>query len=214
MIAIRPVSAAQLCDLQDRLEPVYRQCFSAPPWNETDEEIADYPARLARHTGHPGSYGFVAEEGAELAGAIYGWPAPACLPEASAFDLAVRDAVSPAVAALLVAPAVVVAELMVAPAFHRRGIGRTLLAEYVAGRSRAWLATHPGAGAVALYESEGWVRRAAYVASGTPLVLYTYQASPPRDTPALPAPGQGSACGPVRRRSATRPNRRPPSRPV
>ncbi|MEU4160468.1 GNAT family N-acetyltransferase [Actinoplanes sp. NPDC026670] len=178
MFTITAATAEQLRELADRLHTVYRQCFAAPPWNETPDEIAAYPRQLARQTGHPGAHGFVAEdEHGEIAGAVYGWPAPPRLPENNEYDLAVRDAVGPDAAGLLVEPAVLVAELMVAPAHRRRGLGRMLLARYTAGHPRAWLATHPQAEAVALYEAEGWIRRAAYIVGRKPFVLYTREAT-------------------------------------
>ncbi|WP_328474580.1 GNAT family N-acetyltransferase [Actinoplanes sp. NBC_00393] len=172
MYAITAVTAGRLRSLQDQLLPVYQQCFSGPPWNETPEQIAGYPQRLAGQTTNPAAYGVVAYREGELAGAVYGWPAPALLPADNEFDRALRDAVTPQVAALLVAPAVVVAELMVAPAHRGQGLGRKLLTRYVAGHPRAWLVAHPDAAAVRLYESTGWTRQAAYTVAGEPCVLY------------------------------------------
>jgi GNAT superfamily N-acetyltransferase len=172
-LSIVAVDGAGLRRRADDLQPIYRACFSAPPWREPAEEIDDYPSRLDGHAGQPGAFGYLAEVDGELLGAVYGWPAAATLPEANSFDRAVRDAVSAEVAALLVAPAVVVTELMVAPAGRGQGIGRRLLARQVAEAPRAWLATHPESGAAAMYERDGWLRRAAFQVGGQPLVLYT-----------------------------------------
>src|SRR5690349_7973853 len=139
MFSITAVDADRLRELQDRLHPVYQQCFSAEPWNETAEQIAAFPEHFARHAEQPGAYGFAAECDGRLAGVVYGWPAPATLPGEREFEIAVRDAASPEVTARLVAPAVVVVELMVAPEFRGRSLGRRLLARQVAGQPRAWL---------------------------------------------------------------------------
>ncbi|MBU2667115.1 GNAT family N-acetyltransferase [Actinoplanes bogorensis] len=208
MVAIDRLTAGELRDRLPQLHPVYRQCFAAPPWSESPAELDDYPARLARHTGYPGAYGFVATDDGELVGAVYGWPAPPDLPDGSDFDRAVRNAITPDVAPLLVAPAAVVAELMVAPAHRRHGIARALLTRFVDAHPRAWLATHPEAPAVALYESLGWIRRAAYIVGDLPLVLYTSETTSPREA-ALP---RESSCRADRPLSQTPVDRRPPSR--
>ena len=156
----------------DPLWSIYRECFAVAPWHESTEELHGFPARLAQHTSHAGAYGFVARQDTEIAGAVYGWPAPELLADDGPFDRAVRAAATPAVAANLVAPAVVVTELMVAAAHRRRGLGRALLRRLVAGTPRAWLATHPDADAVGLYESEGWSWQASFQLGDHPSALY------------------------------------------
>ncbi|MFI7079236.1 GNAT family N-acetyltransferase [Micromonospora sp. NPDC049903] len=176
-LVFREVDGVGLQQSVAQLHPIYRECFAAPPWNEPAEKIADFPTRLARHAGQPGAYGWIAEQDGEVTGVVYGWPAPTELPAANAFDIAVREAASPDVAALLVAPAMVVAELMV-PAAHRgRGLGRKLLARQV-GDYPAWLATHPEAAAARLYERAGWERRFSYQVEGWPLTVFTRAARP------------------------------------
>lgn len=203
MFTITVATAEDLRRLTDRLYTVYPQCFAAPPWNETPDEIAAYPDRLHRQTAYPGAHGFIAATGDQIAGAVYGWPAPPHLPDDNQFDLAVRDAVTPQVAKLLIAPAVIVAELMIAPAYRRRGLARTLLNRYITGYPRAWLATHPQADAVTLYETQGWVRRATYLVGDKPLVLYTREAATGRHAVTTGTP----FAAPVP------PDRRPPRRP-
>jgi GNAT superfamily N-acetyltransferase len=176
---ITAFDADGLLGLVDLLQPLYRECFTPAPWHETREDIAAFPEAVARQAAHPGAYGFVASQGGQIAGASYGWPAPAVLPQERDFDVAIREAVTPEVASLLVAPAVIVSELMVAPGHRGQGLGRALLARQVVGHPRAWLVTHPEAEAVSLYESSGWVRRAA-IDGGAPRVLYTREAVPAR----------------------------------
>ena len=91
-------------------------------------------------------------------------------------------AAPPAVAAELVAPALVVVELMVDPAHRRRGLARTLLRGFTAGAPRAWLATHPDGDAVKLYETEGWRPGLRYQVGDQPVVLYLWsRGSLPQD---------------------------------
>ncbi|WP_148272334.1 GNAT family N-acetyltransferase [Micromonospora maris] len=176
-LVMRGLDGAGLRQLVAQLHPIYRDCFAAPPWSEPAEKIADFPARLARHTSQPGAYGLIAERDGEIVGAIYGWPAPTTLPTANAFDIAVRDAAPPDVADLLVAPALVVAELMVAPAHQGHGLGRELLARQVGDRA-AWLATHPDAAAARLYQRAGWERRFSFQVNDRPLAVFTRPAVP------------------------------------
>jgi len=86
---------------QDHLYPIYRDCFSAAPWNERAGKTAQYPAWSARRAGYLGAYGFVAELAGVVVGAVYGWLTPAELPAENPFGIAVREAAPPEVAALL-----------------------------------------------------------------------------------------------------------------
>jgi GNAT superfamily N-acetyltransferase len=90
----------------------------------------------------------------------------------------------PSSAALLTAPALVVAELMVHPVHRRRGLAREMLDRYLAGWSHAWLCTHPHAPAAALYESLGWRAQFGFTVGELPLVVYLWRAV----TPATPTP--------------------------
>jgi GNAT superfamily N-acetyltransferase len=183
-IAVRSVDAFALATYSDELERLYRECFSAPPWHEPEDRLAGFRGRLERHLSNSGAGGVVVADGEGLVGAVYGWPAGPELASGSPFDDALAAAVTPAVAARLVAPALVVAELMVDPRHQRRGIGRALLSRYVEGWPAAWLATHPDAPAATLYRQEGWRQECEFEVEGHPMVLFTWQAPTQRGSSA------------------------------
>ncbi|MCT2583813.1 GNAT family N-acetyltransferase [Actinophytocola gossypii] len=175
-ITVRRTDAIQLGRHAHRLETLYRRCFSAPPWQESAERLAGFPGRLTAHLGRDGFAGLVAISGGHLVGAVYGWPAGPHLATGTAFDDALAAAVTPDVASRLVAPALVVAELMVDPEHQRQGIGRALLIRFTAGWPSAWLCTHADAPAADLYRRTGWHEEAAFVVEEYPLVLFTWRA--------------------------------------
>jgi GNAT superfamily N-acetyltransferase len=180
-IAVRAVEAIELAAYGERLERLYRQCFSVPPWLESEERLAEFNTRFAQHLANPGAGGVVVSDGDEVVGVIYGWPAGPDLPTGSPFDDALAAAATPDITPRLVAPAVTVAELMVHPRHQRRGIGRALLTRYVDDWPAAWLTTHPDAPAATLYRQEGWRLEFEFdVDDFYPLVVFTWQA--PRRT--------------------------------
>jgi GNAT superfamily N-acetyltransferase len=179
-IAVRSLDAYELAGYAGQLAALHRQCFAAPPWHEPEDRLAGFPARLAAHLDNSGAGGIVVtdgSDGSDVLGVVYGWPAGETLATGSPFDDALAAAVSPDVASRLVAPALVVAELMVAPRHQRRGIGRALLARYVEDFPAAWLVTHPAAPAAKLYEREGWRQETGFVVADHPLVVFTWQAT-------------------------------------
>ncbi|MET7426975.1 GNAT family N-acetyltransferase [Dactylosporangium sp. NPDC005555] len=101
-------------------------------------------------------------------------PAPATPPCETAFDQAVADA-APTLALLTApAPALVIAELMVASSHRRQGIAAQLLSTYIADAPAAWLVTHRDGGAPAFYQRQGWRQEAAFTSAGVPMLLYTW----------------------------------------
>jgi GNAT superfamily N-acetyltransferase len=179
-IAVRAVDAFELAAYAGQLGRLYRKCFSTPPWLESEERLAGFGDRLAHHLANPGVSGVIVCDGEELVGAVYGWPAGHELATGSPFDDALAAAATPSVARRLVAPAVVVAELMIDPVHQRRGIGRALLTRYVEDWPAAWLATHPDAPAATMYRQEGWQLEVEFAVDDYPMVLFTWQA--PRRT--------------------------------
>lgn len=167
--------AIQLGRHATQLVVMYRRCFTEPPWDESTERLAGFPDRLTGHLGRGGVGGLLAVNEGQLAGAIYGWPAGPELASGSSFDDALAAAVTPAVAGRLVAPALVVAELMVDPAHQRRGIGRSLLTRFVEGWPSAWLCTHPQAPAAGMYRRGGWREEVTFEVQEYPMVLFTWQ---------------------------------------
>jgi GNAT superfamily N-acetyltransferase len=169
--AIAAVDSAALAGHTGELGALYRACFAEPPWCEPEERLAGFPERFAGHLAQPGAHGLLARDGTELAGAVYGWPAPGA-PD-SAAHAKVFGAVDPARRHLLRHPALEVVELMVAPRHRGRGLGRALLRRFVDGHRRAWLCTHPDAPVRRLYDSEGWVVLGSFTDhAGVPLLVY------------------------------------------
>lgn len=175
-IAVRAVDAFELTAYAGRLERLYRQCFSTPPWLEPENRLVGFRDRFEEHLANPGASGVIVSDGDELVGAVYGWPAGRELASGSPFDDALAAAATPAVARRLVAPAVIVAELMVDPVHQRRGIGRALLTRYVEEWPAAWLATHPDAPAATMYRQEGWRQEFEFAVDYQPMVVFTWQA--------------------------------------
>lgn len=172
---VRRVDAGQLAAQADQLEPLYRQCFAGPPWNETPQRLAEFQQRLAVQFAHPAAGGLTADDdNGQLLGAIYGWPAGPQLPTETDFDRAVAAAATAPLAVELTAPSLIIAELMVHPHHRRRGIARQLLTEYTAGWPSAWLCTHPDAPAAHMYDALGWRRCVQFQVADYPLVLFTY----------------------------------------
>lgn len=180
-IAVRAVEAFELAPYGKRVERLYRQCFSGPPWLESEERLAAFNERFAEHLANPGAGGVVVSDGEDVVGVVYGWPAGPELATGSPFDDALAAAATPDIRPRLIAPAVTVAELMVHPRHQRRGIGRALLTRYVEDWPAAWLTTHPDAPAATLYRQEGWRLEFEFAVDDFyPLVLFTWQA--PRRT--------------------------------
>ena len=160
---------------RDQLERLYRKCFAGPPWFEPEDRLSDFHGRLARHLSNKGASGVIVTDAGALVGAVYGWPAGDVLARGTPFDDALANAVTPAVGQRLLAPAVVVAELMVDPQRQRRGIGRALLTRYVGDWPSAWLVTRPDAPAATLYRQEGWRQECEFDIEFHPMVLFTWQ---------------------------------------
>ncbi|MBP2327349.1 ribosomal protein S18 acetylase RimI-like enzyme [Kibdelosporangium banguiense] len=167
---IDQLTPAGLAGLREPLLDLYGRCFSGPPWNENLTEI--YLDVVDKHLADPGLTVFAARAGTDLIGVIYGWPAPAEVPD-TPFHRSLPASALPHV----VAPAVGVAELMVHPDHQGKGIGRELLTRYMKQHSAGWLVTHPDAPARALYDSAGWQRGEQFRNQrDEPRVFYFHQA--------------------------------------
>jgi GNAT superfamily N-acetyltransferase len=175
-ITVRHTDATKLARHAAQLEMLYRRCFTEPPWQESPERLAGFPDRLTAHLDRDGFDGLIAGEVGRLVGVVYGWPAGVTLESGSRFDEELASVVPPALAGRMVAPALVVAELMVDPEHQRRGIGRSLLTRFLDGWPSAWLCTHPDAPAAAMYRHDGWREEIPFSIDGSPMVLFTWQA--------------------------------------
>jgi GNAT superfamily N-acetyltransferase len=159
---------------KDELFELYRLSFAEPPWDETPEQVAKFPDRLAfQLQTYPGMHGMAARVDGRLAGFIYGWPAAPAFPDTS-FYRRLTEAFPEETHARLLAPAIEVVNLTVSGEHRGKGIGRTLLAAYIDGWPQAWLCTHPKAPARRLYDSAGWRPIGEFLSDrDTPRVVYT-----------------------------------------
>lgn len=156
MPAPHRLDAAAVRDLTDDITALRRACYSGPPWYETPEQIAGYPAKLHAATTRPGFVAHAVHGPAdELAGICYGWPSPPDLSGDHIYD-ALQRALGSDGASALTRGAFEVVQLFVHPDAQNRGHGRRLLAAATSGWPSAWLITHPGSPAAALYRRLGW----------------------------------------------------------
>ena len=186
------LTAGELGALPASLHRLYRRCYAQPPWSLTQEHLAGFSDRLAAHLDQPGAHGIVVTDAIELAGVIYGWPAPACQPD-DPLTTAAYAAVPPDQQHRLGAPAAVVVEFMVDPDHRGRGLGRELLRQFTAQHPVAWLCTHPGSTTEALCSSAGWQQLARFTdPAGRPQLLYAWPGQDEREpapTVTPPPPG-------------------------
>ncbi|HEY8527382.1 MAG TPA: GNAT family N-acetyltransferase [Acidimicrobiales bacterium] len=144
-LTIHPVSGIDVEDVHAELVTLYRRCYAGPPWHEGDDEVAAYATRIRSWATRDSFTGLIARvpDRDGLAGATYGWLDP---PEIRGLPMPGVDR-----------PRVFhVGDLMVDPDHRRRGLGRRLLDQLVAGRLPAALVTHRDSGSRRLYESAGW----------------------------------------------------------
>ncbi|MFY1692855.1 hypothetical protein [Plantactinospora sp. WMMB782] len=196
MIEVRRASVPVLLAHTAALHSLYRESFSVPPWSEPEEKLAAYPTHLRGQLDRPGATGCLAFDGADLIGAVYGWPAPPVLARSTEFEAAVADAVAPEAMPRMVAPSIVVAELMVTGTHRRQGVAGRLLNAYLAGWPAGWLVTHRDGGAPAFYRRAGWREEAAFRSVEEPLLLFTWAASAAGEQPGRVAASDGVDRGP------------------
>lgn len=135
----------------EELTALYADVFTGPPWNEGPEDVADFRRRLHEDVERPGFRAVLTPDGFAT-----GWPTELPLPGIQAYQEIVEHLGPDRVAGLLDG-AFEVNELAVRAAARRRGLGRRLLTEVVAGAPRAWLVTSQDApDAVAFYRRAGW----------------------------------------------------------
>ncbi|MGW0435037.1 hypothetical protein ACWDV4_21165 [Micromonospora sp. NPDC003197] len=158
------------------LHALYRECFATPPWSEPEDRLTTFPTHLCGQLSHVGAAGILAFDGPSIVGAVYGWAAPAELARTTQFEIAVADAAPPQALPRLIAPSLVVAEVMVTGTHRRRGIAQGLLAAYTKQWPMAWLVTHRDSGAAEFYRRLGWQQEATFESDAKPLLLFTWTA--------------------------------------
>ncbi|MFF5444468.1 GNAT family N-acetyltransferase [Streptomyces sp. NPDC012888] len=145
-------------DLSDELVDTYAEVFSAPPWNEDEETIRQFAARLAADTRRTGFRAALAQSQAGIDGFATAWLTRAPFPTGRGYDRVAAQLGPERVESLLVG-ALEVDELAVRPHARGHGTGRALLAEITADAPdrRAWLLTsRAAADTVATYRRLGW----------------------------------------------------------
>jgi len=127
------------------LVDLYGLSYREPPWDETDEDVAAYAARIREWAGYEGFTGLAVRDPVDgrLTGVVYGWFHPA---ESGGRPLPGVEAARP----------FHVGDLMVHPLARRQGLGRHLVDRLTADRRPAVLLTHPDSAARRIYEAAGW----------------------------------------------------------
>ncbi|MER7759526.1 GNAT family N-acetyltransferase [Streptomyces sp. NPDC097619] len=145
-------------DLSEELVDAYAEVFSAPPWNEDEETIRQFSARLHTDTRRPGFRTALAQSPTGIEGFATGWITKAPFPADRAYGH-VATQLGPERLAECLIGALEIDELAVRPHARGHGTGRALLAEIAADApdSRAWLLTaRKATDTVATYRRLGW----------------------------------------------------------
>jgi ribosomal protein S18 acetylase RimI-like enzyme len=141
--------------LVDQLETVYRDVFSAPPWNEKPDELAGFRDRFMADLRRPGFRLVTAVVDGELRGFGAGWPTQTPFPRDRAYGT-VFDELGAAQVERHLVGAFEVDELAVHPASQGLGVGRAVLTSLCAGEPSWLLTAHRAEATVAFYRRVGW----------------------------------------------------------
>ena len=172
-IAARPLAGAARTDVRDELLAVYREAFFGPPWNETEEHVAAYAARLDGDAQRDGASLAVARMGGMCVGFATGWVTPSPFPDETSWHRAICEALGDGVVNGRLAGSFELDELAVVHRMRRRGVGRKLLDALITDGSAAWLVTSQRAtAAIGLYRSLGWNELRGEAADGSTVVVF------------------------------------------
>lgn len=169
----------------DVLEPiveVYRDVFTAPPWNETEELVAAFVQRLRHECQRPGFVAVTAHEGGNAAGFATAWPTPPPFPSGRSYT-AVANQFGEAWVNRWLVGAMEIDELAVSPRSQGQGAGGRLLDACVqaAPRQAAWLLTHDHAeDTVRFYRRRGWHAPPASAPDGSGVLIFLSPQHPAR----------------------------------
>ncbi|MCB5167231.1 GNAT family N-acetyltransferase [Streptomyces bambusae] len=161
-------------DLEEELVDAYADVFSAPPWNEDEETIRQFSARLQTDVRRPGFRTALAQSPAGIDGFATGWITAARFPADRAYGHVAAQLGPERVADYLVG-ALEIDELAVRAYARGHGTGRALLAELTADApgSRAWLLTaRKATDTVATYRRLGWHELDPLPGTGNGVVVF------------------------------------------
>jgi len=167
------------------LEPiteVYRDVFTAPPWNETEDLVAAFVRRLAQECRRPGFVALTAQDGGDLAGFATAWPTRPPFPSGRSYT-AVANQFGEAWVNRWLAGALEIDELAVSRWSQGRGVGGRLLdaCAHTAPRQGAWLLTHDHAeDTVRFYRRRGWHAPPAPAPDGSGVLIFLSPEHPAR----------------------------------
>lgn len=161
-------------DLVDELVDAYADVFSGPPWNEDEETIRQFAARLPSDARRRGFRTAFAQSAAGIDGFATGWITPAAFPKNRAYAQ-VAAQLGPDRVKELLTGALEIDELAVRPYARGHGTGRALLTEITADAPdrRAWLLTSRLAtDTVATYRRLGWHEVQALPGTQTGVIVF------------------------------------------
>jgi ribosomal protein S18 acetylase RimI-like enzyme len=145
--------AATFLASRTELAEAYREAFSGPPWDESEDQVLTFTAALPDWAARDGFAAAWVRDERSVTGFAFRVRTPEPLPPGGFYGM-LRERFGAEVDSL--AGAVEVVELAVRPSARGLGLGRSLLEAVVDGR-RAWLVTRTAAeGTIAFYRRLGW----------------------------------------------------------
>jgi len=148
-------AGADALQVADEVEALYREVFSAPPWNEDPAELAAFRPRLEENVSRAGFRLVTATVGNEVRGFGAGWMTSPPFRRDRAYGVVVDEFGAVQVERELVG-AFEVDELAVGPASQGLGLGRAVLSSLCAGEPSWLLTAHRAVDTVAFYRRVGW----------------------------------------------------------
>ncbi len=139
----------------DEVEALYREVFSAPPWNEEPAQLATFRPRLEENVSRPGFRLVSAVVDGEVRGLGAGWPTSPPFRRDRSYGEVFDEFGAIQVERELVG-AFEVDELAVHPASQGLGLGRAVLNTLCAGEPSWLLTAHQAVDTVAFYRRIGW----------------------------------------------------------
>lgn len=181
--AMNGVSAWEGVAVLAVLEPitkVYRDVFTAPPWNETHELVDRFVQRLQQECLRPGFMAWTAHDQDGMVGFATGWPTQPPFPGGRSYT-AVANQFGDAWVNRWLVGAMEIDELAVLQRGRGHGVGGRLLGACLqaAPVKGAWLLTHAHAEAtVSFYRRRGWYPPPIPAPDGSGVMIFLSPAHP------------------------------------